>query len=82
MTFTAVAGAHLLGLSTRVKTALWVWFTLTCLGTIYLGWHYVIDDLAGVALGASALVVARVLTGIDLRGVRARVRRGWLPASV
>jgi hypothetical protein len=70
MSFTAALAAHLLGAGRRFKIALWVWFAVTATATIYLGWHYVLDDLAGLALGAAALGVARLLTGIDLRAVR------------
>jgi len=74
MSFTAAFAAHLLGLGRRLRTALWIWFTVTVLGTIYLGWHYVLDDVGGVALGALALALARALTGIDLRAARERRR--------
>ncbi|MDP8967917.1 MAG: phosphatase PAP2 family protein [Actinomycetota bacterium] len=74
MSFTAALAAHLLALGRRLRIALWVWFMLTTLGTIYLGWHYVLDDVAGVILGAMALALARALTGIDLRSARERRR--------
>ena len=74
MSFTAALAAHLLGLARGLRIALWVWFTLTALGTVYLGWHYVLDDVGGVALGAMALALARALTGIDLRTARQRRR--------
>ncbi len=72
MSFTAALAAHVLRLAGRLRTALWIWFAVTVIGTIYLGWHYVLDDVAGVALGALALVLARALTGIDLPAVRKR----------
>ena len=40
------------------------------MSTIYLGWHYVVDDLAGLVLGASAIALARALTGFDVRATR------------
>ena len=70
MSFTAALAAHLLGLGRRLRIALWIWFALTVLGTIYLGWHYVVDDVGGVVLGVIALLLARALTGIDLRATR------------
>jgi hypothetical protein len=72
MSFTAALAAHLLGAGRRLKTALWVWFALTTAGTIHLGWHYVLDNLAGMLLAVAALAIARLLTGIDLRTARAR----------
>ena len=52
------------------------------LGTIYLGWHYVVDDIAGVILGTIALILAGLITGIDPRAYRRRTAvatpgRGW-----
>ncbi|HEV2060543.1 MAG TPA: phosphatase PAP2 family protein [Solirubrobacteraceae bacterium] len=70
MSFTAALAAHLLGLGRQLRIALWIWFAVTVVGTIYLGWHYVLDDVGGVFLGAIAVALARALTGIDLRGVR------------
>jgi membrane-associated phospholipid phosphatase len=70
MSLTAALAAHLLGLGRRVKIALWAWVAVTALGTVYLGWHYVIDDLAGVVIAVVALALARVLTGLDLRSER------------
>jgi len=74
MSLTAAVAAHLLGLGKRLKIALWVWFSLTVASTIYLGWHYVLDDFGGLLIAALALVMARALTGIDLRSAR-RSRR-------
>src|SRR4051794_16531330 len=74
MSFTAAVAAELLGLRGRMRMGLWIWFAVTAASTIYLGWHYVVDDLAGVILGATALVLARALTGIDLCTARQRRR--------
>jgi PAP2 superfamily len=68
--FTAVLAAHLLGLARSLRIAAWVLLGLTVAATIYLGWHYVVDDLGGLAIGAMAIVLARALTGFDLRAVR------------
>ncbi len=70
MSFTALLAAYLLGLRRWVKWALWIWLAFTFLGTIYLGWHYVVDDLAGLVIGAAALVLARAVTGFDPRSAR------------
>lgn len=71
MSLTAVVAAHLLGLGRRVKIGLWIWFAVTTVGTIYLGWHYALDDVGGVVLAVMALALARALSGIDLRSMRA-----------
>ena len=76
MSFTALLAALLFDAHRRLKVALWVWLGVTLLGTIYLGWHYVVDDLAGFVIGALGLVLARVLTGFDLRAARSSAAAG------
>ena len=76
MSFTAAVAAHLLVLGKRLKIALWVWFAVTTAATIHLGWHYVLDDLGGVVLGAMALVLAAALCGTDFRAARQRRAAG------
>jgi len=67
MSLTAALAAHLLGAGRRLKTGLWIWFAFTTLATIYLGWHYVLDDLGGLVIAVGALALARALTGVQLR---------------
>src|SRR4051812_7989588 len=38
-----------------VRTAAWVYFTLTSISTLYFGWHYVADDLAGAVIAFAAV---------------------------
>jgi hypothetical protein len=64
---TAAVAAHLLGLGRRLKIGLWVLFALTAIATIHLGWHYVVDDLAGLVMGLAALALAHRLTGFEMR---------------
>ena len=68
--FTAAVAAHMLGQGWRLRIGLWVMFALTVIATIYLGWHYVVDDLAGLVIGLTALALARGLTGFEPRGAR------------
>jgi hypothetical protein len=74
--FTAAVAAHMLGLGRRLRIGLWVLFGLTTTATVYFGWHYVADDLAGVVIGLAALALARGLTGFQPATVwRSRIRR-------
>jgi PAP2 superfamily protein len=68
--FTGALAARMLGLDRRVQIGAWVLLGLTTTATIYLGWHYVVDDIGGVILGAMAIVLARALTGFDVRTAR------------
>ncbi len=71
MSVTALLAVYLLGLGRRLKVVLWVWLVLTLLATVYLGWHYVVDDIAGVAIAVMSLALARLLTGFDPRSAAA-----------
>ena len=77
--FTGALVAHLLGLSRSVRIGAWVLLGLTIASTIYLGWHYVLDDFGGLIIGAMAVALAHVLTGFDLRAAVRRSRRDPIP---
>jgi membrane-associated phospholipid phosphatase len=61
--FTAALIAHLTGAPRPLRIALWVFLGLTILATVYFGWHYVIDDVAGVAIAAVGVYAAARLLG-------------------
>ena len=68
--FTGALAAHVLGIWKPLRVGAWILLGLTIASTIYLGWHYVLDDLGGLVLGAMAVLLARALTGFDLRAAR------------
>ena len=72
--FTAALLAHLVGLHRIIRWSLWAFLGLTVLATIYFGWHYIIDDIAGVAIGAVAVWIGALATGHELRGGLRRPR--------
>jgi membrane-associated phospholipid phosphatase len=81
--FSAALIAHLLGLARLVRWSMWLFLLLTVLATIYFGWHYLIDDVAGIAIGALAVWIGAVATGHELRGGRAhRVPRAHAEPAV
>lgn len=55
--------AQLLRAPRTIRVGLWVFFALTTLATVYLGWHYVIDDLGGVVIAVLAVWLGGRLTG-------------------
>jgi CDP-diacylglycerol--glycerol-3-phosphate 3-phosphatidyltransferase len=61
--FTAALIAQMLPVARILRVALWTFLGLTILATLYFGWHYVVDDIAGFGIGAVAVVVAGVATG-------------------
>ncbi len=74
--FTAALVAHLVGAPRFLRIVLWSYLGVTALSTVYFGWHYVSDDVAGIAIGAVAVYAAAYLVGEEARlpvlGPRAR----------
>jgi hypothetical protein len=65
--FTAALATHLLGLARPLVVGAWILFAMTVAATIYFGWHYVLDDVAGLIIAVVALGLAHALTGFPLR---------------
>lgn len=61
--------ARRVGLPALVMRAMWVFFGLTVVSTVYFGWHYLVDDIAGALLGWGAVVIAARMTGHTTREV-------------
>ena len=59
--------AHLLRAPRAIQIGMWVYLGLTFPATIYFGWHYIVDDMAGVLIGLAAVVLAAKATGHELR---------------
>ena len=56
--FTAALIAHLIGLHVLIRVAMWLFLALTVLSTAYFGWHYLVDDVAGLVIGAASVAIA------------------------
>jgi CDP-diacylglycerol--glycerol-3-phosphate 3-phosphatidyltransferase len=61
--FTAALIATLLHLPRLLRVALWTFLGLTMVATLYFGWHYVVDDIAGLGIGAIAVLLGGIATG-------------------
>lgn len=61
--FTGAVMAWMLKAPRPLRLGLWIYLALTTLATIYLGWHYVVDDLAGFMIGGLAVYLSALLTG-------------------
>jgi hypothetical protein len=46
-----------------VHWALWVNFGVTVVATLYFGWHYVADDIAGVAIAVMSFYIGGIASG-------------------
>ena len=67
ITVTTCLVAELLRLPRWVRLSGWAFAALTCLSTVYLGWHFFVDVLGGFAVGTLSLVLAAWTTGHPLR---------------
>jgi hypothetical protein len=67
--FTAALVAQLVGLRKAVRVALWTFFVLTNIATIYFGWHYLLDNVGGILIGLVAVIIGALVTGQDRRSL-------------
>lgn len=59
--------AEAMRLPAVIRVAAWTFLALTMVATIYLGWHFFVDVVAGVGVGAVAFVLGARATGNPLR---------------
>ena len=59
--------AEAMRLPAVLRVAAWTFLALTMVATLYLGWHFFVDVLAGVLVGAAAFVLGARATGNPLR---------------
>jgi membrane-associated phospholipid phosphatase len=60
--------AGLLGMQRWIRVSMWLFLAVTVISTVYLGWHYFADTLAGALLGAAGVWIAALGTGNHDRG--------------
>ena len=60
--FTAALIAHRVKLSWIIRWSMWAFLLLTVIATAYFGWHYLMDDVAGLAIGWLSVVIAERVT--------------------
>jgi hypothetical protein len=46
-----------------IRTAMWVYFGLTVVSTLYFGWHYIADDVAGACIAFVSVWLGGLATG-------------------
>lgn len=61
--FTAALFLHYAGAAKWIRTLGWTYLGFTLLATIYLGWHYIADDIGGLFIGWAAVAIGAVVTG-------------------
>ncbi|WP_137293286.1 phosphatase PAP2 family protein [Nocardioides dongxiaopingii] len=73
--------AQYVGLARWIRVVSWVFLGLTIVATLYLGWHYFVDVLGGVALGSVTVWLAALATG-NHDGLRPRLKRAEVTDDV
>lgn len=62
VTFAIALFAHKTTASKLLRWAAWIFFGATFVATVYFGWHYLIDSIAGVALGWICVAIGQRVT--------------------
>jgi hypothetical protein len=71
ITLVAALVAHYTVRHAWIRWSLWVFFGTTVVATIYFGWHYIADDVAGAMIAIVAVYVGGLATGQKFD------RHGW-----
>ena len=71
--FTLALFLHYAGIARAIRYTAWVYLAFTVTATLYLGWHYVADDIGGVVIGAVSVFVGAFVTGNTRRQKRKRL---------
>jgi hypothetical protein len=64
--FSAALVTHMTVRNRWVRRAMWAYLPITVVSTLYFGWHYIADDVAGLLIGWVAAWVAAVVTGHEM----------------
>jgi hypothetical protein len=67
ITVTMLVMAELLSLHVALRWFLRIFLAITVVTTVYLGWHYFVDTIAGAALGYAGVAIAAWGTGNEMR---------------
>jgi len=63
--FVAALIAQLSGAPKILRIGLWAYVGMTLIATVYFGWHYVVDDIAGLGIGFVSVYAGARLTGFE-----------------
>jgi hypothetical protein len=63
ITLVAALVAHYTVRHAWIRWSMWVFFGLTVISTIYFGWHYIADDVAGALIAIVAVYIGGLATG-------------------
>ena len=64
--FTAALITHMTVRNQWARWAMWAYLPITVVATLYFGWHYIADDIAGLAIGWAAVWMGARVTGHEM----------------
>lgn len=73
---TAALFLHYAGAAKWIRAIAWTYVGTTVVATLYLGWHYVPDDIGGAFIGWASVAIGAVVTGNARWQKRRRVDAG------
>ena len=77
--FTLALFLHYAGIARAIRYTAWIYLGFTILATLYLGWHYIADDIGGLLIGWIAVSVGAWATGNTRRQKRRRLENATTP---
>ena len=60
---------------------MWVYFVLTVFSTLYFGWHYIADDVAGATIAVVSVWLGGPRHRAEVRAARSRVASDHLDVA-
>ncbi len=63
VTLLAALVAHYTVRHAWIRVTMWVYFSITVVATIYFGWHYIADDVAGALIAIVSVYIGGLATG-------------------
>jgi membrane-associated phospholipid phosphatase len=63
ITLVAALVAHYTVRHAWIRWSMWIFFATTVVATIYFGWHYIVDDIAGVLIAIVSVYLGGLATG-------------------
>jgi membrane-associated phospholipid phosphatase len=65
--FTAALITHYTVRNKWARWAMWAYLPITVVATLYFGWHFIADDVAGMAIGWAAVWMGAKVTGHEMK---------------
>ena len=65
--FSAALITHMAVQNKWIRWAVWAYLPITVIATLYFGWHFIADDVAGAAIGFVAVWLGAKVTGHQLK---------------